>query len=549
MTIRRDDSYDTVVLGSGIAGLSAALASAKHGLRTLLLESSARVGGVTSHSWGLIWVGSNHLARKQGITDTRVSVVEYMKFLSGGQAFQESMETFVDESPKALEFYETCGIPFRLVNGVTDHYYGMTSSTSEFGRSIETELVSGAVLGDWQDKVEKPLNMPSWVTAEEMVKWGGVLNSSKWDPAICKARVATDTRGMGVGLVTHFLSAALKAGVEIRLNQWVDELITSDGRVSGVKLADGRSIGCRAGVVIATGGYESNPQMVSDFEGLPGWLSYSPPSLKGRGLVLGTSVGGAVHVIQNNHQLMLAFRVPASETKDAENWMAAIIELACPHTMVVNRDGKRFADESYFQRMSSKIREFDVGRHEHTNLPCFLIFDQNFADKFSFAGRPIGTPIPDWVERAPTLAGLAEKLKIDPRGLAATGERFSADVRSGRDMEFHRGELKWTLTDENQGRPATTPRSLGVIDRAPFYGIELGPTGSSAAGLLINKHAQVLTYDRRPVSGLYAVGNSAARTEFGAGYQAGLTLASGMTFGLLAAMHMTASDRGNSRPH
>ncbi len=343
-------------------------------------------------------------------------------------------------------------------------------------------------------------------------------------------------QGLGLGLVTSFLNQVLKAGVDVRTRQRTTELLLSAGKVAGVKLANGKVIRARKGVVLATGGYEANPSMVNDLEGLPGWHSIFPQVVKGDGLVLGTSVGGAVHVIQNSLQMMLGFQVPVDgDWKKYEFWSSGIIEQFCPHTMVVNRFGKRFADETYFQHMAPKFREFDVAQHRHANLPCYLLFDQNFVDKFSFAGQPLGASIPAWVQRANTPAALAKKLGIDPAGLTQTFGRFNADVAKGRDTEFHRGEAKWSLAHDKGN---DQPQRLGALDKAPYFGIEAKPAAGSSAGLLTNRNAQVLRYDRKPIEGLYALGNSAARIEFGVGYQAGYTLASGMTFGLISAKHM-----------
>jgi 3-oxosteroid 1-dehydrogenase len=54
--------------GLGIAGLAAALAAHEHGLRPLLIEKADLIGGTTSDSYGLIWVGGNHLMRRAGET-------------------------------------------------------------------------------------------------------------------------------------------------------------------------------------------------------------------------------------------------------------------------------------------------------------------------------------------------------------------------------------------------------------------------------------------------------------------------------------------------
>jgi hypothetical protein len=56
--------------------------------------------------------------------------------------------------------------------------------------------------------------------------------------------------------------------------------------------------------------------------------------------------------------------------------------------------GKRFADESYFQGMVPALRHFDPAPHCYPNLPCYLIFDQNYATTYSFAGRSTGADIP-----------------------------------------------------------------------------------------------------------------------------------------------------------
>ena len=80
--------------------------------------------------------------------------------------------------------------------------------------------------------------------------------------------------------------------------------------------------------------------------------------------------------------------------------------------------------------------------------------------------------------------------------------------------------------------------SLGIVEEPPFYGIELHPAGGSSVGLLTDVHGQVIHQRRRPIPGLHASGNAAAATEQGIGYQAGLSLASGMTFSYIAIRYM-----------
>ena len=79
------ETYDVVVLGSGIAGLAAALAARESGLEPVLIEKAQQLGGTTSESYGLIWIGNNHLMRAEGETDRREDIVDYMTFLGGGE--------------------------------------------------------------------------------------------------------------------------------------------------------------------------------------------------------------------------------------------------------------------------------------------------------------------------------------------------------------------------------------------------------------------------------------------------------------------------------
>jgi 3-oxosteroid 1-dehydrogenase len=217
--------------------------------------------------------------------------------------------------------------------------------------------------------------------------------------------------------------------------------------------------------------------------------------------------------------------------------MAGISEMCSPHTIVVNRDGKRFADESYFQRVVPMLRLFDAMRHAPANLPCHLIFDAQYAEKYSLAHLPPGAPIPRSVARANDLRTLAGKLGVDADELVATVARFNDFAREGVDADFQRGGLTWRLAASSAG--GLKNPSLGPIEKPPFYGLELHPSlGTSSAGLLTDEHARVIHQRRRPIEGLYATGVASARTELGAGYQAGLNMASGLVFGLRAAEHM-----------
>jgi 3-oxosteroid 1-dehydrogenase len=536
--ISASGSYDVVILGSGIAGLAGALAADALGLRPIVLEKAAKLGGGTVHSYGLIWVGQNHLADAAGHRDTSDEVLAYMRFLGGGNLDEARLSAFVDRSPEALKFFEECGIRFRLVGGVTDHYYDKAPGSHAVGRSVEAELISGFDLAGWQDRVAVPHDVPCFVTAEEQIAWGGINSASRWDAGLVRERKRQDMRGKGLGLICHFVKALNERGVSLLTGQDVASLAVDDGRVTGVITGSGEVIAAKNGVILATGGYGANPQMSSDFEQLPGFAHEDPglipASLTGDGIVLGAEIGGIVHRIENSLRVMLSYTIaPERPGEPATSVHAGIVELCSPHTLLVNRHGRRFADETFFQGIVPQLRLFDPGRHEYPNLPAFLIFDAQYLKKYSFANRPVGSAVPQTVSRAGTLSELAASLGIDGAELENTVGRFNGFVAAGEDADFHRGEHQWRLAAASGGNG-----SLGSVAKPPYYGIELHPAGGSSAGLLTDVHARVVHQRRRPIPGLYAAGNAAAATEQGVGYQAGLSLASSMTFSYLAIRHM-----------
>jgi 3-oxosteroid 1-dehydrogenase len=528
--------YDVIVLGSGIAGLAAALAAHDNGLRTVLIEKASQLGGTTTDSYGLIWVGGNHLMRRAGDGDSRDEIIRYMTFLGGGELCEERMLALVDHSPEAIEFFESCGVSFQLTGGIVDHYLGVAAGARGSGRTLEAKLISGLELGAWRDKVRTPQHAPYFVTAEEQYAWGGINRHSTWDQDLVRTRRERDMRGKGVGLVTHFVKALLARDVPIHLSAEVAALTMDRGRVTGVRMSDGALLSARKGVVLATGGYEWNEDLMRDFDPIPGLKPLSPRSSTGDGLIMGAEIGAAIRRIQNNLSVMLGYYlVPDEPGHEPIQCMAGISEMCSPHTIVVNKAGQRFADESYFQSVVPELRKFDTLRHGYANLPCFLLFDQQFAANYSLAHLPVGAPVPASVARADTISELAGRLGVDADGLDRTVARFNGFAATGVDEDFRRGALRWGLADRAGRRNA----SLGTLAQPPFYAIELHPSlGSTSAGLLTNAHAQVLHQRRHPIPGLYASGVVAARTELGAGYQAGLNLASGMTFSYVAIQHL-----------
>ncbi|WP_224404036.1 FAD-dependent oxidoreductase [Pseudonocardia sp. ICBG1034] len=530
------DEYDVVVVGSGMAGCCAALAADAAGLSAVVVEKADKAGGGTTYSYGGLWLGTNHLQEEAGLADTREDTMAYMRHLGGGYQVDSHQEVYIDQSPRALRYFTELGVPFQLVRGLPDHYHGHAPGSRVEGRMVETALISGEELGDWQDKVLVSPELPMGATFEEAIAWGGIGNARNFDPELMTERHAKDLRGFGSGLAANLIKLLLDHSVPIELSTGVAELVREEGRVVGVVTADGRRVRGRRGVVLAGGGYESNPELIDRFEDITGWISMFPDTLTGDPLLMATGLGAGLHVIRRHMALFLGFPMPG-DGPDAKPFLrlAGIQELSKPHTLVVNQDGERFADESYFQSMLDALRDFDVWEHTYRNQPCYLVFDSGYTEHYSFGGYEVGV-VPDWVERADSLEELAGRLGVAPGGLVASVDRLNAFAETGVDEDFHRGEAPWAqyyTGDLTRSNP-----NLGPVGKPPFYGIELRPSGLSSAGLMTDTDARVLTARKEPIEGLYASGNCAAFVDYGAGYQAGYSLCRAMTFSLLAVEHM-----------
>jgi 3-oxosteroid 1-dehydrogenase len=536
-----DEDFDVAIVGSGIAGVSAALAAHEHGLRPVLLEKSDLLGGGTTYSYGLIWVPRSHLARAAGVEDSRDAVLRYMRFMGAGYEVDDRMHTYIDRGPEAIEFYTQSGIRLRLSRSVKDMYVGKVLSASEGGRSLEHDLISGIELGEWRDRILVPPVTPHTILVEEMIAWGGIHNEAAWDPVVIAEREKKDIRGLGYGLISGFVKELVRRSIAIRAGTAVDRLVLEAGRVSGLQLKDGKTVRARRGVVIAAGGYESNDVMVKNYEGLPDWCSMFPDTLTGDGIIMAAECGAIVHTIHHTFRLHLGMKVPGVTHDGGSAFRdASIVEMCSPHTLVVNRRGQRFGNEAFFQDMAEKIRNFDAASHTYHNLPCYLIFDRQYSDRYSFAGLPAGSSLPDWVTRAGTIEELGSKLGIDAEGLSQTVARFNQFAAAGADQDFKRGSEGWRLASDAAGG---THSRLGAVDKPPFFGVKLHPGSPASAGLETDADGRVLHHRRYPIPGLYASGNVAAHTEFGVGYQAGLSIAAGMIFSYLAVRHMVAEGR------
>jgi 3-oxosteroid 1-dehydrogenase len=227
---------------------------------------------------------------------------------------------------------------------------------------------------------------------------------------------------------------------------------------------------------------------------------------------------------------------------------SAMQPIGLPHTIVVNRQGKRFGNEAFYRQFCYTIDLIDGGNQTHPNMPCWVILDSQARAKYPFGTVMPGHDFPEGMAvQADTLAELARKIGVDAGNFEETVARFNANAEKGEDPDFGRGTHIWSAY--MSGDPFHKPHpNLGPLTRGPFYAVELVRTGGSAipaAGVIVDQHQRVIAWDDQPIEGLYAAGNSVARMETGAVMQSGVSNARGMTHGYLAGLHASGhpSDR------
>src|SRR5271155_2080264 len=151
--MKRDRQVDVLCVGSGAGGLSAAIAAADAGLRTLVVEKDDKAGGVQALSSGQIWLGATHLQSALGIGETRAEFAHYLDNLSQGLAVPAMRDMFIDRGNEALRFLaERIAIPFMVIRRLPDYFYPRVPGSRAEGRYIEVKPFPGHSLGPWAAK-------------------------------------------------------------------------------------------------------------------------------------------------------------------------------------------------------------------------------------------------------------------------------------------------------------------------------------------------------------------------------------------------------------
>lgn len=542
------DEYDVIVVGSGAAGMTAALTAAHHGLRTVLIEKAPTFGGSTARSGGGVWLPNNDVLLAEGVPDTPEGARAYLAHITGDDVEDAMRAAFLDNSPTVLRFVlDNTPLRLRWVTGYAD-YYPEAPGGLPRGRSLEPRPLNAAILGDEVANLTPPyLKAPTGMTVTQAdYRWMNLM--ARHPRGLLRAAKVAGRRVMSLLLrrrllsMGQALSAGLRAGlskldVPVLLETPLTGLITEDDRVVGVEiLRDGKPDSIRAtrGVLLASGGFEHNERMRKEYQQAPIGTEWTVGAAEntGDGIEAGMRLGGTVAFMDD------AWWGPSIVLPRGPYFCLA--ERSLPGCVMVNQRGERFVNEA------APYVDAVHAMYETNSVPAWLIADQTYRNRYIFAGLGPRQPFPGrWyksgaVHRAATLDALADEIDVPPDKLRETIDRFNGFAGSGVDSEFHRGDSAY---DRYYGDPRNRPNpNLAPLRRAPFYAIKIVPGDlGTKGGLRTDTAARVLREDGSVIEGLYAAGNASApvmgRTYAGPG----ATLGPAMVFGYLAALDMAGA--------
>ncbi|MGE0668807.1 MAG: FAD-dependent oxidoreductase [Sphingomonadales bacterium] len=540
--------YDVVVLGTGAAGLTAAITAAEGGASVGVFEKHDQVGGTSAWSGGQVWIPNNHHMKDHGIEDSREKAVTYMMSLSRGLMFQDLTEAYVDAGPEMVRFLEErTPVQFYSVKDMPDYHPEFPGGSPKGGRTIECPIYPYDELGEWASRVTPSPYYPNpHITMSETP-----LGKSVPQPASAEEiarRKIRNERGCGQALIGRLLRGCLDRGIEPQTEYAAKELIMEGGAVAGVifDTPDGEvRVRARKGVILATGGFEWNEDLKRAFLRGPLTHQVSIKTNTGDGLKMAMKAGAMLGNMRE------AWWTPVASVPVEENSMERMMimgQRTMPGGIMVNRKGRRFTNEAAnYNAFGNAFHVEDVAKFEYENIPSWLVFDQHYLETYGFGMLQAGPgQAPDWVMRAPTLKDLAAKLGIDGDELEKSVQRWNDNCAKGSDPDFGRGDSAFDCWWGDPYKKGTKEATLGPLVKGPYYAVEVrsGALGTKG-GPKTDVHGNVVDIDGNAIPGLYAAGNVMA-SAFGMTYGGpGGTLGPGMVFGYLSGKH--AAERQTNR--
>ncbi|MGO1834382.1 MAG: FAD-dependent oxidoreductase [Actinomycetaceae bacterium] len=543
---------DVLVIGSGAAGIAAALKAVDEGRSVLVIEKDKYLGGTSAISGGWAWVPGNKQGVAQG--DTREEVETYLRAIAPDTYNKDMVGAFLDEVPEAMSFFEDeVGIEVKYADVAPDYQMDQPGA-KESGRAVTFEAANARMLGDDRLRVQPYLmsytvfgympeigkDIGTFLTANQKV--GSFAYATRkvgrtWIETALLRRSLTRTNGNA--LMTRMIAAARDAKIRMWTETPALELISDEsGRVTGARIggAHAGEVRARLGVVLAAGGFSGDPELRKRFfPHDPEGTNHTTPTVghTGDSFYLSEPLGG--HIDASPHQP--ASWAPVTTFKGLrgqQRYFPHLRAFGLPGLIAVNRHGERFANESLsYHDYGVELLRTNAGEKDTFG---WIIADDKAMKKYGI-GWAKPWPFPQklftsagYLHKANTVAELAEEIGVPEAALRRTLNDFNAGAARGEDPAFGRGSNKFHhFKGDTEHKPNP---NLETIDKGPYYAVKIGMGDlGTYAGLAVTPDLEVLDGSDHPIPGLYAVG-TAAVSPFGGGYPGyGANIGPAMVFG------------------
>lgn len=561
-TMQQPLECDVVIVGSGAAGLAAAVTASKRGLDVVVLEKEPVFGGTTALSGGVLWIPLNHHGRGQNAADTAQQVRRYLAGETGAHYDEEAVNAFIAQGPKMVEFFER-ETALQFVPTLYPDYHPDAPGGAAIGRSILAKPYDIRGLGKDMARLKPPLKTITFM--------GMMFNSSNADLKhffratkslvsflYVARRLATHMKellcyGRGIqvtsgnALAARLARSALDLGIPIMTGTAAKRVLMEGGRATGVAVADGggeRHIIARHGVVLAAGGFPHDVRRIA--QAYPhlrrghAHLSPTPAGNTGDGVNMAEDAGASVEIrLESAAAWMPVSRVDLGAGEVGV--FPHLLDRYKPGVIGVLQNGRRFTNES---NSYHDVGHAMVAACAHASeTAMWLVCDKTTLGKYGLGYvKPSPMPIGRFIRsgyliEGRTLAELAHKAGIDAQQLQATVQEYNQGAMHGEDAQFGRGSTAFNryLADaDHRPNPCVAP-----LHNGPFYAVKvlMGDLGTFD-GIRTSAVGEVLRPDGSAIEGLYAAGNDRASIMGGNYPGAGITHGPNMTFGYITANHI-----------
>lgn len=518
---------DVIVVGSGPAAYSAAVAAASSGSEVLMLEKAAQSGGTTQRieHRAQIWIPNNAFMRVNKIPDPRDMALKYMAKLAQPSLYQADDPTL----------------------GLSSHDYSLIAAFYDNAATAIDGLSEAGALDPAHD-AEQP-------------DYSAEIPENAAPLGRCIAP-KTPAGGLGNGpeLMGQLHAGATRHGVELLLEHDVRECLNSDGAIAGAVAAHTNGtlrVRARKGIVFGTGGFLQNPELCDEFLRCPIFGGCSVPTNTGAFVGIASTLGADFDNMAQAWWSEVVLEV-ALENRSVPStvWMPGGDAM-----ILVNRHGRRVVNEKMTYNERGQVHyQWDAAAEEFPNRVLLCVFDDSVARMPAHGSGPMRLPVPlpgenpPWLISGATWGELTTNIQERLEGIAQrtggyrladgftanlkdTVTRFNGFAEQGRDLDFHRGESPLQLHWGGMGRAGNerNPTMFPFSSEGPYHAVMLGGGAiDTKGGPKTDMNGRVLDKAGNAIPGLFGAGNCVSASAGRAYWGPGGTLGPALVFGFLA---------------